>query len=224
MPATQYQLTPGTLASNCYPALPQTLYIEMFAKGFVTIDLTGVIISSTTPVATDRDKLWIKLDGGNNPVRQFVFNGGDWLWPHEIPLNDARRTIYTGTLASIDTLDGGVAGAISSTSGPFWAQDTDFDARFPFGIGTTAGGTVITEGGTGGTDEETLTVAQIPAHTHDGLPRSEVDSTSGGDEHAHFAAGTQLSDSTGGGDPHNNLPPYRGVYFIKRTARIYYVG
>ena len=68
----------------------------------------------------------------------------------------------------------------------------------------------------------TLTVAEIPAHTHDG-PANEADSTSGGDEHAAWADTTPglppvQTGSTGGGGEHNNIPPYFGVYIWKRLT------
>ena len=33
---------------------------------------------------------------------------------------------------------------------------------------------------------------------------------------------TKNTASVGGDTAHNNLPPFYGVYFIKRTARVYY--
>lgn len=70
---------------------------------------------------------------------------------------------------------------------------------------------------TGGSKTHTLTVAEMPAHTHTtavagptnadfGIGRTEVGSN------------PVTSSSTGGGGAHNNLQPYITVYMWKRTA------
>ena len=81
------------------------------------------------------------------------------------------------------------------------ATDTDFD----------------TAEETGGAKTHTLTVDEIPAHTHS-VPNS-------GSQNNSFDSGTTVgndvtgtSGSTGGGSAHNNLQPYIVVYMWKRTA------
>ena len=70
---------------------------------------------------------------------------------------------------------------------------------------------------TGGAKTHTLTVDEIPAHTHS-VPNS-------GSQNNSFDSGTTVgndvtgtSGSTGGGSAHNNLQPYIVVYMWKRTA------
>lgn len=70
---------------------------------------------------------------------------------------------------------------------------------------------------TGGAKTHTLTVDEIPAHTHS-VPNS-------GSQNNSFDSGTTVgndvtgtSGSTGGGQAHNNLQPYIVVYMWKRTA------
>jgi hypothetical protein len=81
------------------------------------------------------------------------------------------------------------------------SSDTDFD----------------TAEETGGAKTHTLTVDEIPAHTHS-VPNS-------GSQNNSFDSGTTVgndvtgtSGSTGGGSAHNNLQPYIVVYMWKRTA------
>lgn len=71
---------------------------------------------------------------------------------------------------------------------------------------------------TGGENEHTLTVDEIPDHYHE----LNYDQTDGGNSSA-YKTGTQGSYkgrtySTGGGKAHNNMPKFYAVYFWLRTA------
>jgi hypothetical protein len=69
--------------------------------------------------------------------------------------------------------------------------------------------------GTGGAKTHTLTIAEMPAHTH------PVQIMSGGSETANGGNSNSsqgTTGSTGGGGAHNNLQPYITVYMWKRTA------
>lgn len=228
--ATNYPLIPGTLASDCYPASPQTLYNEMFAKGVCQLAsgaIVGVYPSQTAPGIGDRDKLWIKLDASDRALGAYMYAGGLWVWKHPCPAGGFERRLFVGSTADLATYDGGTNTAVSDVTGPMWEVDTNFAARFPVGVGTTANGTVINVTNTGGEDEHTLTVDEMPAHTHTASsvwlntwPAGTNELGGGVDA----TAGAVTNANTGGDDPHNNLPPYYGCYIIKRTARIFWVG
>lgn len=69
---------------------------------------------------------------------------------------------------------------------------------------------------TGGAKTHTLTVPEMPAHTHT-VPGNNV----GGSGNARIDASsstTVTSSSAGGGGAHNNLQPYIVAYMWKRTA------
>ena len=75
----------------------------------------------------------------------------------------------------------------------------------------------------GGESQHTLTVDEMPFHTH--VTRLDWNNTKGwgiatsesGDTNATVDAGTKTG-AAGGGKPHNNMPPYLAVYMWKRIA------
>lgn len=76
-------------------------------------------------------------------------------------------------------------------------------------------------GATGGDEEVTLTVAQMPQHRHKIGTRSVY--TGGGSYNAHTSSDDATGSSAanceyvGGSQPHNNMPPYLSVYVWQRT-------
>ena len=84
------------------------------------------------------------------------------------------------------------------------SSDTDFD----------------TVEDTGGSKTHTLTISEMPAHTHTTTLRGngeneQVDFPAAGD--SLDPSRTMTSGSTGGGGPHDNVQPYIVVYMWKRT-------
>lgn len=88
--------------------------------------------------------------------------------------------------------------------------------RFPLGAGSS-----YTLGATGGEKTHTLTVSEMPAHTH-GV-KGGFGSGSMGNGFFRVDANNPAYQweptlSAGGGQAHNNMPPYQAVYFWERTA------
>ena len=102
--------------------------------------------------------------------------------------------------------------------GGTWTQLKD---RFLLGAGST-----YTNGSTGGEASHTLTVNEIPSHSHGHyVTVSSGGSLSANCDYDSYVSGKARkssqnvsTDTTGGGNSHNNMPPYLAVYMWKRTA------
>jgi microcystin-dependent protein len=113
------------------------------------------------------------------------------------------RSSYAGLFEVIGTQFGEGDGSTTF-------QLPGFVGRFPLGVNT-----VGMLGLKGGSSEVTLTVDQIPSHSH--LVFGNTVGYSGSVVRAPVLNSGPSNVSTGesGGDqPHSNMPPYIGVYFI----------
>jgi hypothetical protein len=121
----------------------------------------------------------------------------------------------------IDSVDNYPVGSIylslngtspASIYGGTWTQ---INERFLLGSGGT-----YAAGSTGGEATHTLTVEEMPSHTH-----SINANTNHGVNHGYLSSSgytsanyTASTNSTGGSKAHNNMPPYLAVYVWKRIA------
>ena len=88
-----------------------------------------------------------------------------------------------------------------------------------------AAGTTYTAGDTGGEAEHTLTVAEMPSHTHSMKYSYWVNANVGiksynypGGSGYYYGDTSAAPNNTGSGSAHNNMPPYLVVYVWQRTA------
>ncbi|MEZ4966500.1 MAG: tail fiber protein [Saprospiraceae bacterium] len=93
----------------------------------------------------------------------------------------------------------------------------NFKGRFPLGANfpVVPGGFPHALGSTGGEEEHTLTVAEMPSHSHT-ITYSEGQESGDSSTYSDLS-GTGVTDNTGntgGGQPHNNMPPYFVINFI----------
>lgn len=68
----------------------------------------------------------------------------------------------------------------------------------------------------GGAATHTLTIDEMPAHTHSYLYGSNQNIEISTDK-SHAVDGSGTTGSTGGGSAHNNLPPYYALCYIQRV-------
>ena len=119
--------------------------------------------------------------------------------------------------------------------GAIYLSTSDINPLGLFGFGTwerikdtflLCAGDTYASGSTGGEAEHTLTVDEMPSHTHTykrhAFDRNDSDPTTGEDVYGAnnktLAAHEGTTESTGGGGAHNNMPPYLAVYAWKRVA------
>lgn len=118
---------------------------------------------------------------------------------------------WSGSVDSVPSSDYATWQLCNGTNGTI-------DLRGKFVLG--AGGD-YSVGNTGGEEEHTLTIDEMPAHTHEITPfdaQKEYDGPN--NEYAWDSRGTGSveTSSVGGGEAHNNMPPYYALCYIQRIA------
>lgn len=141
------------------------------------------------------------------------------------PYNSTNPNGYLNSAGVVDLIYpvGSIYMSVNSTSpsslfGGTWVQLKD---RFLLGAGDT-----YTNGDTGGEATHTLTIDEMPSHTHGNYLKFNTGGNSG--ESNYSVAGSNnwwiddynrvVIQNTGGSQAHNNMPPYLVVYMWKRTA------
>ena len=122
--------------------------------------------------------------------------------------------------------------------GSYYTSDKDTEPAEIFGFGTweRVKGVVLLgadedsypAGSEGGEAEHTLTVEEMPSHSHqyNRLPQLFANTDLSKDEQANFNSSVRASSNTeytqtwntGGSQPHNNMMPYHAAYCWRRTA------
>jgi hypothetical protein len=246
---TLITLTAPSLPANYCPASYQKLANDIIGGTQATFNSTignsFFNFGPTYPAINNRIFPWLDQDGN-----WWIYDQSLWLRKNIVAASGYDRRIYVGTTTDLLSYDGGDGTATAtSTTGPMWEVDTEFEARFPVGVGAfVASGAVVVMGKTtstsiAGEDQHLLTTAEMPTHTHQVSIKTFGHGGNDGDRVAAdggtssptltnnvtaFPSSTldpdvdAIAANTGGNAAHNNLPPFYGVYFIKRTSRIYY--
>ncbi len=237
----QIEATPGTLPEGyCLTSLQQYLNDVINLSQW---ELPGVYntfnYGDSAPAPEDRDKPWFRKFGDASPDRWYSYRNGLWVARHPEPFGSAK--FYLGTLVNLPTFDGGANEAVTDpdTTGPMWEEITEIQGKFPLHPGTLTSGLVVAAGDSGGEEKHELIEKEIPYHTH-GLPtdpnaiRTTLDSNSvGTSDNSSSGGGGFMGRATASGfggigdagnttQSHNNMPPYYGIYLIRRTARVFY--
>ena len=199
------EVTNITLNNNTYTAnisLTGLDYKETYTFQAFTIDKIKSVNSAEKVIKTTPVFSWSNSD--------FEFN---------VPVKFSGKTLF-----DIVYPVGSIYMSVSSTSpatlfGGTWERIQD---RFLL-----AAGSSYTAGNTGGEAAHTLTVNEMPAHSHAiysgyGDIVSNVSDAyryqTWGNHDRGWKIGNLGTNSIGGGAAHNNMPPYLAVYMWKRTA------
>lgn len=138
-----------------------------------------------------------------------------WIWANGQACN---RITFSALFSVIGTTYGAGDGSTTFLT-------PDMRGRLPLGrenMFNSAPGRVtdpaaLTLGGAGGADKHTLTVAEIPSHTH-----SYTHVASGGAQIATTGGTASVQSATtgaqGGGNAHNNMPPYLVLNYIIKAV------
>ena len=208
------------------------------------------LIGATTP-ADPFPPVWLKTSlnptqaDPNNygaAIRWYTFSDtyNQWIAQNDaVELGVDRRIVQIPSEAAVWSYDGGdgsdpSVNIPSGITGAMWEVDHDFDFRMPVGAATNVltyngnAATVIAPGSAGGVEKHTLTQNELATHDH-GLGGLNVMIATVLNPAVFVAAGGPTVDvataaAVGNSEAHQNMPPFRGVYFIKRTARQFYVG
>jgi hypothetical protein len=243
-------LISGLSQPYCFTS-PERFALDIVAgmTGFIIGGFVGIIAQEATPAVSDRDKLWWKLTSGGGPATPpgpYQYIGGYWVYPNLEPSDSPVRRFVECAEADIWAYDGG-DGTDPSTntptgvSGAMWEKDANYSARMAIGSGTLSPSTtVITPGDTGGADEVVLLEGNIPEHQHtintinEGKVGDSLHTTANPDDIGGFPVTSSQKTNYWGGtgatpgskttDPTATISPYRAGFYIKRTARTYYVG
>lgn len=231
--ATEVTLVAGSIPVGFCFSTYQDLLNQFVSK--ITASISGTTnnfnYGSTTPNADQRDRPWHRTDAAFTPDRVYTWStaAAAWVAPHAVP--PGVVWLYTGDIALLDTFDGGEPGAATTFTGVMWEKLSAINGRVPIGPGTMDQSTVVAIAGTGGTEKVALTTANLASHQHDikgysySQPTLDLSPTKiiiDDDYLTGLGEKTRQTELAGSGTAHENMPPYYGVWFIKKSIRTHY--
>ncbi|MEM6298426.1 MAG: tail fiber protein, partial [Bacteroidota bacterium] len=174
-----------------------------------TVDLASLDTDTDDQTLSLNGSTLSIADGNSVDLSALAPVGTIQMWPTSTP--PAGWLICNGNSFSSSTYPD-LAAVLGSTTLP------NFSGRFPLGVGNsgTNGATTHNIGDTpGGEEMHTLTINEMPPHSHNirylGRSKSgsgsEVSDLEGGSD-------TDSTENEGGGQAHNNMPPYYVINFI----------
>ena len=245
------QLIPPTFPEGyCPPSLQQFANdLQSGTQLSSGISLDTLVISDTAPA--DHSKAWFKTVGGivTAASKLFVWSTALSLWVAPNPEQDlSARRLWAGALGAgagnLDEYDGGSTAAVGPATGPMWEEDPTFVGRSPMhpGIIPTANpAKTLTVGEDYGEGAHLMTAQEVAPHNHALSADASITNVNGsiktvttGAGGPGLAIGLTAPPSTDLAVVPNAftttqqampvIHPVRGIYVIRRTARIFYVS
>ena len=167
--------------------------------------------------ATLKKSAYVTIGGTEYPVTDAEYVGGVDL--DAATLNYAFQLMHPVGSVYMTTVETNPSEIFGFGTWELWGA-----GRVPVGVDTTQTEFNVVEK-TGGAKDVTLTVAQMPKHTHNlktGARTNAWTEPNYAISYQYQAASTANSsvgiENTGGNQPHNNLQPYQVVAYWKRIA------
>jgi hypothetical protein len=198
-----------------------TVWIDASTTSVANANNVGTNVNSTN---ADQFVTFVENNSGNNPIRV------DAGLKYNPSTNRLTAGSFAGDGSALSGIEAFVSGMIILWSGAADAIPSGFvlcdgnnstpnlSGRFVVGYDASNGDYDVND--TGGSESVTLTVNQIPAHTHNinlavrafyQEPRNFGVGTDGS------ANNSEDTGSTGGGQSHENRPPYYALCYIMKT-------
>jgi microcystin-dependent protein len=199
--------------------------LEVHSSGYLKIKDGGVDTTQLAAGAVTSDRLATSAITTLMPSGSVIPYAGtstptNWLL---CAGQAVSRTTYADLFSAISTTygvgDGSTTFNIPDLRGRVIAGQDDMNGSSANRLtGLTGGVDGDVLGGTGGSESHTLSVSEIPAHTHYSGLGGESDSTSGGDTiYRPGGASAVNTGATGGGGAHNNVQPTLVLNYIIKT-------
>lgn len=235
------QILGFTLPAGYDPVTWQRL-VNTLASGLVARfpgTFLGINDGNGTPLPENRDKPWNYRNGTTGVGRIYNWSNVYSLWIAEYHpvFSTFERMVWTGTEAQLQTHDEGVNEPIDDTHGPFWEADHEFDFRLAMGAGTSPApaSTVLAVAQNLGSETHTILIAELPSPLGNVAVKRRTDLQDGGGSSAFTDTGSNIGaaqdlpavNSSVTPSPLAQLPlsltpRVRGVFFARRSARLYY--
>lgn len=190
---------------------PQQYMDDIFALLLGTMPGGGSIIIGDDLPGPDQqtDTAWFRTQSGR--LEGIYLFQGVWHRPHPIEPSSDEVIIWKGTEADLWLKDGGdgtdpVSNPPTDFTGAMWQVDTDFEFRFPLGIGkgnigtnpvaySPDAATVVAQGETGGAEKVLLDSTNTGLDTHSHLLGKMRSDSSAQADNAAFLTGTSAGNS-----------------------------
>lgn len=234
-------IIPPTLPEGICYATEQDRVNAFFSGAYVPLEISffGVLKQDTVPTPEQRiNYAWLRTIAGvpdGKGLYAWVNAYGAWFARHNDEPGDLDW--YDGTLVDLVTRHGGSAGTVAATSGPFWEEVTEFQGRSPMHPGAIHAANpakVLAVDEDFGEGAHEQTGQEVGPHTHP-FSHSRVEGSGGSDTTGNdvvsgdFGTGPQtgtasvgVNEYTTDQEPMPIIHPVRGLYLIRRTARIGY--
>lgn len=208
-------------------AVSRATYASLFAALFPTVGTFTITIASpgvatlTSHGLATGDGVYLTTTG----ALPTGLTANTRYWVIKVDANTFRlATSLANALAgtAINT-SGSQSGTHTARLAPAGVGDGTTTFNLPSLVGTVPVGKDQSQtefaglGQTGGAKTHTLTEAEMPAHTHNGLDGFSGSGGSGTYSGANRVSNAVATSSTGGGGAHNNLQPYFAINFIIKT-------